>query len=77
MTPPNPHGPTGADLPGVAWRKSTHSNGNGGSCVEIAVVGGSHLARDSKNPDGAVLVFDRATWKRFLDQVRSNEHGPA
>ncbi|WP_084693359.1 DUF397 domain-containing protein [Actinomadura atramentaria] len=56
----------------AAWRKSSHSSRNG-DCVEAATVGALHLARDSKNPAGPVLAFDRSTWAAFLDNVKSGD----
>ena len=36
----------------VAWRKSSHSGSNGGTCVEVASVGTAVIAvRDSKDPE--------------------------
>ena len=40
----------------LSWRKSSHSSANG-ACVEIAYDGELAAARDSKNPNGHVLVF--------------------
>lgn len=43
----------------VRWRKSSHSGGEGGQCVELGVadlVG--LLVRDSKNARGPVLAAD-------------------
>jgi hypothetical protein len=37
------------------WRKSSYSSGQGGACVELACAG---AVRDSKNPDGPVLLTD-------------------
>jgi len=66
------------DLSGAAWRKSSFSSGNGGACIEVAIVpgaaegGGSFVAlRDSKNPAGPVLVFTQDEWRSFLSGVRS------
>lgn len=53
------------------WRKSSYS-GNNGTCVEVAFSGGGVAARDSKDPDGGVLVFDRPVWGRFLAAIESN-----
>jgi hypothetical protein len=45
------------DVRNAEWRKSSHSGGNN-ECVELAFVGGVGAIRDSKNPDGPVLVAD-------------------
>ena len=45
------------DVRSAEWRKSSHSGGNN-ECVELAFVGGVGAIRDSKNPDGPVLVGD-------------------
>jgi hypothetical protein len=62
------------DLTGAVWHKSTRSGGNGGDCVEIAVnLPGMVAVRDSKDPDGEVLVFSHAEWSAFLHGVREGE----
>ena len=38
------------------WRKSRHSEGGGGNCVEVAHT--LSAVRDSKNPHGPVLAAD-------------------
>jgi hypothetical protein len=53
--------------PGIAWRKSTASNTSG--CVEVAVVSGSVLVRDSGNPDGVALRLPSASWSAFLARI--------
>ncbi|MFC4609800.1 DUF397 domain-containing protein [Streptomyces maoxianensis] len=60
------------DFPGAAeWRKSTYSNGEGGSCVEVLDnVPGVVPVRDSKTPDGPVLVIGAASWTAFVEGVR-------
>ncbi|AKZ57345.1 hypothetical protein SAM23877_4300 [Streptomyces ambofaciens ATCC 23877] len=48
------------------WIKSSYSDANGGNCVEVAP--GFHSVvpvRDSKNPDGPVLLVGRAAWSAF------------
>ena len=45
------------DVRNVVWRKSSHSGGNN-ECVEVGFVGGAGAIRDSKNPDGPILVAD-------------------
>ncbi|MET7718380.1 DUF397 domain-containing protein [Streptomyces sp. NPDC005407] len=60
------------DFPGAAqWRKSTYSNGEGGDCVEVLDnIPGVVPVRDSKNPDGPVLVIGAASWTAFVEGVR-------
>ena len=54
------------DLSGAIWHKSTYSNGSGGNCVEVALDLPDVVAvRDSKNPDGDVLLIERETWRAF------------
>lgn len=53
------------------WRKSSHSNGTGGECVEVAAVPGRLLVRDSKNPDGPVLSLRKTTALRLLTRLGS------
>ena len=68
------------DLTGVTWLKSSFSGGKGGACVEIAFVPGSKegsdqiiAMRDSKDPDGPVLVFTPAEWEAFTLGVQDGE----
>ncbi|WP_181765720.1 DUF397 domain-containing protein [Streptomyces albidus (ex Kaewkla and Franco 2022)] len=62
---------TRVDLDGATWRKSSHSNGSGGNCVEVGgVVTGVVPVRDSKRADGSVLVFPARGWEAFLGAVK-------
>jgi hypothetical protein len=59
------------DLSNAAWRKSSYSGGNGGECVEVAVLPDARRAvRDSKDPDGGALVFNTSDWVAFIKSVR-------
>jgi hypothetical protein len=65
------------DLTGAAWRKSSFSGGNGGACVEVAIVpggteggDGAVALRDSKNPSGPALLFTPGEWREFTRAVR-------
>jgi hypothetical protein len=59
------------DLSRAVWRKSTLSYANG--CVEVAFVDGQVAVRDSKDPNGPVLVFTPVEWTAFLGGVRGGE----
>ncbi|WP_433229680.1 DUF397 domain-containing protein [Actinomadura formosensis] len=49
-----------ASIPATNWRKSTHSGPNGGNCIELADAAGVVAVRDSKDPDGPILLLTRA-----------------
>ncbi|MFI7213837.1 DUF397 domain-containing protein [Micromonospora maritima] len=54
-------------LAGAAWRKSTRSQTS--NCVEVAPLGtgpATVALRDSKDPSGPVLLFNRAGWLGFI-----------
>ncbi|WP_326560170.1 DUF397 domain-containing protein [Micromonospora sp. NBC_01796] len=57
------------ELTGAIWHKSSRS-GAEGNCVEVAD-NLPHLVavRDSKDPDGPILVFSPGPWSRFLRDV--------
>lgn len=54
----------------IQWRKSSYSSAQGGNCVEVAGLSGQIAIRDSKNPDGPILVFDAIAFGAFLDGLR-------
>ncbi|CAJ64134.1 MULTISPECIES: DUF397 domain-containing protein [Frankia] len=59
------------DPAGLVWRKSRASNSS--NCVEVAIVPGHVLIRDSKNPGGGMLSFTEAEWAAFLVGARAGE----
>jgi hypothetical protein len=62
---------TEPELSAAAWIKSTYSDANGGNCIEIAPGFPETVpVRDSKNPDGPVLLVTRSAWSAFLSGVR-------
>jgi hypothetical protein len=54
----------------AVWRKSRFSNPSG-ECVECAPLPRRRVAvRDSKDPEGPVLVFAAGEWKGLLAAIR-------
>ncbi|MCK7627332.1 DUF397 domain-containing protein [Streptomyces sp. RS10V-4] len=62
------------DLSTATWHKSSHSNQDGGACVEVATHGHDAPAlvpvRDSKDPRRTPLLFGAAAWDAFIGAVR-------
>ncbi|NJQ06113.1 DUF397 domain-containing protein [Streptomyces lonarensis] len=59
------------DLTAAAWRTSSHSNADGGDCVEVADgVPTVVPVRDSKAPTRATLLMPSAAWGHFVTAVR-------
>ncbi|MEV0845676.1 DUF397 domain-containing protein [Streptomyces sp. NPDC049954] len=63
---------TSTDLPGVSWRKSSHSNSDGGECVEVCDDFPSVVpVRDGKCPEGPALVLGNVRWSTFVNAVKA------
>ncbi len=58
-------------LKDLTWRTAEKSGG--GDCVEVARHGNQVAVRDSKNPDGGVLLYTPREWDCFLDGARRGE----
>ncbi len=59
------------DLDRARWRKSSYSGGNGGACVEVAVLpDGGKAVRDSKDREGPALRFSAEDWRRFTATLK-------
>ncbi|WP_242885203.1 DUF397 domain-containing protein [Actinomadura litoris] len=54
----------------LAWRKSSHSAGTGGECVEMASAPGLVAIRDSKDPHGPKLVIPRDTFASLVTALK-------
>jgi hypothetical protein len=65
---------TGAGrLTNTAWRKSSFSNPSG-NCVELAdLANGLVAVRNSRDPEGAVLVYTRPEIDAFLRGAKGGE----
>ncbi|GGO81677.1 DUF397 domain-containing protein [Nonomuraea cavernae] len=64
------------DLSRAKWRTSSFSGSNG-QCVQVAFLGGGHVAvRDSKDPTGPVLTFTAGEWNAFIRGAKEGEFEP-
>jgi len=57
------------DLSRAQWRKSSYS-GNTGNCVEVAILDGAAVVRDSKDQDGLKLFIKRGQWNAFIEFLK-------
>ncbi|UKY51648.1 DUF397 domain-containing protein [Streptomyces inhibens] len=56
----------------TGWRKSSYSDANGGSCIEVLDNHPSGVpVRDSKNPHGPALLFPAEVWASFVAAVKA------
>lgn len=63
------------DLVSAQWRKSIRSGDTGGSSVEVADLMPVLAVRDSKDPGGPALLFERAAWSLFIVGLRTGLRG--
>jgi predicted secreted Zn-dependent protease len=63
---------TNSERMSLTWHKAQLSTNNG-ACVEVASVPGKIAVRDSKNPNGPILVYASEEWRAFLDGVKTGE----
>jgi hypothetical protein len=61
-----------AERANLAWIKAQSSTHNG-ACVEIASTAGKIAIRDSKDPDGTILVCAPADFKAFVKSARNGK----
>jgi Domain of unknown function (DUF397) len=67
------NGISAAELVGVTWQKSHHSNPSG-SCVEMAQLPDGEVAvRNSRFPDGPALVYTKAEIVALILGVRDGD----
>jgi hypothetical protein len=52
------------------WRKSSHSEGNGGACVECASDATGIMVRDTTDRGGLTLSVPAGVWTAFLATIR-------
>ncbi|MGC0417049.1 DUF397 domain-containing protein [Embleya sp. AB8] len=61
---------TSPDLSAATWRKSSHSNTDGGSCVEVVDGLGMVPVRDSKDPSIGNLSIDPTAWASLVSTLK-------
>jgi hypothetical protein len=60
-------------LSGLVWQKSRRSNPSG-NCVEMAELPGGDIAiRNSRDPQGPVLVYSRAEIEAFIGGAKEGD----
>lgn len=57
----------------TGWRKSSHSGGNGGDCVEITAYNDGVAIRNSNDPESGALAFTGPEFRAFVAGVRDGE----
>jgi Domain of unknown function (DUF397) len=56
------------------WIRSSYSSAEAANCVEITVFpNGGRAVRDSKNPEGAVLVLTGGQWAQLINSLLLRE----
>ncbi len=55
----------------VEWTRSSRCADN--ACVEVAVLNGDVVVRDSKNVDQQFLQFSKAEWENFTGAIAAGE----
>ncbi|MGV9664600.1 DUF397 domain-containing protein [Nocardia niigatensis] len=64
---------TSIDRSNLLWRKSTFSNPSG-NCVEMAPMSDGQVAvRNSRDPEGSLIVYTRPEIDAFLRGAKSGE----
>lgn len=53
------------------WRKSSHSNGGSGGCVEVGTTATGVQVRDTTNRAGAILAISATAWRHLLAEIRA------
>lgn len=51
------------------WRKSTHSDANGGDCIEVASTD-TIMVRDTVDRSGPILIIPVGAWRYFIDLLK-------
>jgi hypothetical protein len=60
------------EVAALGWRTSSYST-SASNCVEVALDGPAIGVRDSKDPDGPVLVTPATNWSQFLGGLATGD----
>ncbi len=60
----------------LRWRKASRS-ANDGACVEVALLNGQIVVRDSRNPGGSWLRYSAQSWHDFISSVMNGSVIPS
>ncbi|MFG2086927.1 MULTISPECIES: DUF397 domain-containing protein [unclassified Spirillospora] len=55
----------------IHWRKSSHSQGGQGECVEVSTNTSAPLIRDSKDPEGPRLALVPGALAVLVGQIKA------
>jgi Domain of unknown function (DUF397) len=68
------------DLTGAVWQRASTTGEPGEACVEVAIMPGTKegsdeviAMRDSRSPEGPVLIFTPDEWRAFTAGVQDGE----
>ena len=52
------------------WFKSSYSSADSDNCVTVRIAAYHVGVKDSKNPDGSILIFSRGEWQAFIGGIK-------
>src|SRR5690349_16565774 len=55
------------------WRTSNRGDASADNCVEVAFADGGVAVRDSRHPEGPILLFTQAEWDAFVAGAKDGE----
>jgi Domain of unknown function (DUF397) len=61
------------DPAALTWFTSSKSSGNGQCTMCARLPDGGMAVKDSKDPDGPVLLFSAGQWRAFTQDIRLND----
>jgi hypothetical protein len=61
------------DLSRAVWRTSSASDPHSDNRVEVAFVDDAIAVRDSRHPEGPILLFTQAEWDAFVGGAKDGE----